>query len=81
MSRQTKDETPWSSQHKIEVEDNKNVTIKISGKVASDQIDRLAGAFNPSQIVEAEIVDGKDTDKADGRPRRLPSSDTETSGE
>lgn len=56
MSRQLKDEMPWTSQHKIEVEENKNVNIKISGKVASEQIDRLAGAFRPDEIIEAEIV-------------------------
>lgn len=69
MSRQLKDETPWSSVHKVEVDDQKTVNIKISGKVASEQIDRLAGAFNPNNTIDAEVVDQKklqDKDTEDG---------------
>lgn len=79
MSRQLKDETPWSSVHKVEVDENKTLNIKISGKVASDQIDRLAGAFRPENIIEAEIVDEKNGDNAE-ESRRLPSGDTEGCG-
>lgn len=78
ISRQLKDEVPWQSQHRIDVSEDKKVTINISGKVASEQIDRLAGAFNPASIIDAEIVDVKDTDKKSGHPRVLPAGDTET---
>ena len=62
MSRQAKDEIPWTSQHKIEVDSKKTLSIKISGKVASDQIDRLAGAFLPTEIIEAEFEHAGDED-------------------
>ena len=75
LSRIAGDEKPWMSQHKIEIDQNKNVNIKISGKVASEQIDRLAGAFMPKEI-EAEFVDGKETEKPNGRSPRLPGGDT-----
>lgn len=55
MSRQAGDEIPWASTHKVEVEENKTVNVKISGKVASEQLDRLAGAFMPKEIIDAEF--------------------------
>jgi hypothetical protein len=75
MSRQLGEEIPWSSQHKIEVDETKNVNIKISGKVASDQIDRLAGAFQPENIIEAEIVN-EENDNTPEESKGLPSGDT-----
>lgn len=80
MSRQLKDPEPWTSQHRIEVDETKNVNIKISGKVASDQIDRLAGAFMPKEILEAELVDEDAKDNAE-KSRELPASDTEAHSE
>jgi len=79
ISRQLKDEIPWTSQHKIEVDNNKNYNIKVSGKVVSDQIDRLAGAFQPQTVVEAEF-ENEETDNADENPRELSEGDTEASG-
>ena len=58
MSRQLKDDNPWTPQHRIEVDETKNVNIKISGKVASEQIDRLAGAFMPT--INAEVIEKKE---------------------
>ncbi len=57
LSRQLKDKELWTSQHKIEVDETKKISIKISGKVATEQISRLAGAFLPT--VDAEIVEPK----------------------
>jgi hypothetical protein len=76
MSRQLKDETPWASQHKIEVDENKNVNIQIKGEVVSSEIDRLAGAFRPEKIIEAEIVDEKDVNNTE-ESRGLLEGDTE----
>jgi hypothetical protein len=76
ISRQMKDKEPWTSEHKIEIEDKKSLNIKIQGKVVTEQINRLAGAFMP-EITEAEFVDEK-TDNTSKRPKRLSPSDTET---
>jgi hypothetical protein len=76
ISRQLKEETPWASAHKIEIDENKQVNIKISGKVASEQIDRLAGAFMPQEIVDAETVDEKNGNSSE-KSRRLPPGDTQ----
>jgi hypothetical protein len=74
MSRQCKDEVPWLSQHKIEVKDEKTLNIKIQGKVATEQISRLAGAFMPKEI-EAEFID-ETTKHSDGKPKRLTGGNT-----
>ena len=76
LSRQAKDEIPWTSQHKIEVEGSKTVNIKISGKVATKEIHRLAGAFWPEEIIEAEFEDGKKTDNDIERTKGISGSDT-----
>lgn len=81
LSRIAGDEKPWMSQHKIEIDQNKNVNIKISGKVASEQIDRLAGAFMPSEIVETEFEDEQGTKKNKkivGRSKLSAGGNTET---
>jgi hypothetical protein len=75
MSRQLKDETPWASQHKIEVDESKKVSIEIKGSVVSSEIDRLAGAFRPDNIIEAEVVNEKDGNNTE-KSRRLPEGDT-----
>jgi len=59
MSRQLKDEIPWLSQHRIQVDENKTVNIKLSGKVISEQIDRLAGALGQETIIDAEFEKDK----------------------
>jgi hypothetical protein len=74
MSRQLKEETPWASTHKIEIDETKNVNIKLS-RATEEQIGRLAGAFAPENIIDAEVVDAK-SDKKPREPRRLPTSDT-----
>jgi len=55
LSRQAKDEVQWSSVHKVELDEKKSVNIKISGKVATEQIKKLAGAFMPDEVIEAEF--------------------------
>lgn len=77
LSRMTKDEIPWTSQHKIELENNKSVNIKISGRIASDQITKLAGNFMPEEFIEAEIVNEKINNTSE-KSKRLPASDTKT---
>jgi len=76
MSRQAKDEIPWTSQHKIEIDDKKSVNIKISGKVATEQINRLAGAFMPKEIIEAEFENGKEDKHTTKRPKGISGSNT-----
>jgi len=44
----------WLSQHKIEIDDKKNINIHLTGEVISNQIDELAGRLSkliPSQEV------------------------------
>ena len=75
LSRQLKEEVPWVSHHKVEVEDNRTVNIQIQGKVASEHIERLAGAFMPKEVVEATFENGKQQEvvKGAGDPKCLPS--------
>lgn len=80
ISRQLGDETPWTSQHKIEVDDKKTLNIKISGKIATDQINRLAGAFLEEDIIEAEVVSEENSHNAQ-ESRRLSGGNTSTSDE
>jgi hypothetical protein len=74
MSRQMKEEIPWASAHKIEIDENKNINIKLS-RATEQQISRLAGAFAPQGFIEAEIIDAKDKDQT-GDSRRLPSGNS-----
>lgn len=80
LSRQLgKDEEErWMSQHKIEVDEQKNVHIKISGDVASEQIERLAGAFLNRKVIDAKVTDAKDTQNS-GRSKRLTGSNSKKS--
>lgn len=72
MSRQLKkdDTENWVSQHKIEIDENKNVLIKISGKIASEQISHLAGAFlDHSKIIDSKVTDTKKLETDDERKK------------
>jgi hypothetical protein len=80
MSRQAGDEIPWASTHKVEVEENKKVTVEIKGEIASEQIDRLAGAFRPENIIEATFENAKDS-KGSSDTGRLLQGDTDTHSE
>ncbi len=73
LSRQQKDDVPWQSQHKIEVSEDKKISIKISGKIATEQISKLAGAFLPT--IEGEVVDAENKHD-DEKPRGLPEGDS-----
>jgi len=50
----------WVSKQKLEIEQNKNITLNITGKIASDQIKKLAGKLleeNQERIfVESKVV-------------------------
>lgn len=78
MSRQLgkSEEERWLSQHKVEIDENKNVNIKIQGSVATEQIERLAGAFLNKDIIEAEFVDAN-TEQDSGESRKTIEGDTE----
>jgi len=57
----------WAKSHKIEVDENRNINIRLQGEVASDQISRLAGRLleNP-KAVESKVVEKEaKTDDAD----------------
>lgn len=72
------EEDRWMSQHKIELDENKNIQIKISGEVASQQIERLAGAFLNRKIIDAKVTDAKDT-QSTRRPKRIAGSNSKKS--
>lgn len=55
ISRHLKDDEPFTSQHKIEIEENKKIAITLTGKAAEQQIAKLAGAFMPQAVFEAEL--------------------------
>lgn len=58
LSRQLKDDEPFQSTHKVEVEETKKWQLTLTGKAAVDQIKKLAGAFMPP-VIEAETVSKK----------------------
>ncbi|KKN19312.1 hypothetical protein LCGC14_0947110, partial [marine sediment metagenome] len=80
ISRQLKEEEPWISNHKIEIDQNKNINVKISGKVVTEQITRLAGAFLPKDIIETEFTDDKKNKQIDGRPKHSSGSNSKKRG-
>lgn len=54
------DRNNWSSVHKVQVDENKNVNIRIDGKVVAAQIEDLAGKFiehKTKKVVSKEITD------------------------
>jgi hypothetical protein len=79
MSRQLgkEEEERWLSQHRIEIDEQKNVNIKISGDVAVEQIERLAGAFMNRKIIDAKVTDASDAQDSGG-PRRSIKGNTKT---
>jgi hypothetical protein len=57
------DPEQWKAAHKIQIDQNKNVHITIDGKVASDQINKLAGQFiMPAKQIEATVIDEETED-------------------
>ena len=71
MSRQLKEEEPWVSVHKVEVKDDKTINVKLSGKVATEEIRRLAGAFLSPEVIETKFekpkkIKGKTEKVCDG---------------
>lgn len=48
----------WMQQHKVEIDENKNLNIKISGQIISKQIDELAGKLS-RKLIPSEVVDSK----------------------
>ena len=58
----TEDEK-WQSKQKMEIEQNKNVNIQITGEIATEQIRKLAGRLlneeeRPRKQVNSRVVDG-----------------------
>ena len=60
----------WQSVHKVEVDENKNVNIKISGKIATQQIEALAGAFLNRKVIDAKVTDAN-PEQDSGKPREI----------
>jgi len=61
----------WAKSHKIEVDENRNINIRLQGEVASDQIRRLAGAFlNQSKEVESKVIEENVEGSDDGHKNR-----------
>jgi len=52
----------WIQQHKLEIDEKKNVNVQISGEIISKQIDELAGRLGrkliPSEVVESKLLNG-----------------------
>jgi len=50
----------WIQQHKLEIDEKKNVNVQISGEIISKQIDELAGRLGrkliPSEVVESKLL-------------------------
>jgi len=46
----------WKSKHKLEIEDNKTINIRLDGKIVSEQIERLAGKLANTKVVESHEV-------------------------
>lgn len=50
----------WKSEHKILVEKENNITVKLDGKIASKQIETLAGKLlevPPKKVINATVTD------------------------
>jgi hypothetical protein len=85
LSRQLKDEEPFVSQHKVEIDEKRDIHIHASGAKALEHIDSLAGAFKDGlTVIDAEFIDGKagtkKSGKQDGDTRRLPKGDPKRTG-
>jgi len=74
LSRQLDDdEDKWTSAHKIEVDKNETVTFKITGEVASDQINRLAGQLlkerglpdHQRKVIDCEVIERASDEEED----------------
>jgi len=48
----------WKARHKLEIDENKNVNIRIDGKIVAEQIESLAGKFleGTAKHVEAKEI-------------------------
>ena len=60
------DKDNWKSEHKITVQNDKNVTVHLDGKIAGDQIQKLAGRLLDNKPVIKHIIDAKVTDTNTG---------------
>lgn len=48
----------WRISHKIDIQEDRRVNIKIDGKIVSEQIDKLAGSLNDNiKQIEAKVID------------------------
>jgi len=56
------DSENWKSKHKIDIDEKRNITIKLDGKIVSEQIEKLAGKLidNTKVIESKDITDVKD---------------------
>jgi hypothetical protein len=84
LSRQLKEDEPFVSQHKVEIDEHRDIHIHASGEKALEHIDSLAGAFKEGlTVIDAEFIDGKTrtekSGKQDGNTRRLPPGDSKRS--
>ena len=52
----------WLQQHKIEVDEKKNINVNISGEIVSKQIDELAGRLS-KKLIPSIVVDSKPLDE------------------
>ena len=52
----------WIQQHKLEIDEKKNVNVQISGEIISKQIDELAGRLCrkliPNEVVGSKLLNG-----------------------
>lgn len=48
----------WMQQHKLEIDEKKNVSVQISGEIVSKQIDELAGKLS-RKLIPSEVIDSK----------------------
>ena len=63
----------WKSEHKITVQNDQNINVKLDGKIASEQIMRLAGKLVEDQP-KRKLIDATVTD---GNTGTIPTDDTE----
>jgi hypothetical protein len=54
------DPEQWKVAHKVINDESKNINIHIDGKIASDQINKLAGQFLNTKQIEATVVETED---------------------
>ena len=58
LSRMLKDDDPFTSTHKVEIDEHKQIAITLTGKAAAESIAKLAGAFMVP-VIDGEVVKKK----------------------